>query len=67
MKRFATVLLLSAGIISSVANVVQAESVASAPEELTKAIAEIEKAANDQDLDGVIEYYSNNFTNTDGF
>ncbi len=66
MKKFATVLLLSAGIISSVANVAQAESAASAPEELTKAIAEIEQAANDQDLDGVMEYYNNNFTNTDG-
>lgn len=69
MKRFATILLLTLGIIGSSTDIAKAESGASAsnaPEELTSAIAEIEKAANDQDLDGVIENYSNDFTNTDG-
>jgi hypothetical protein len=69
MKRFATILLLTVGIISGATDIAKAESgttVSNAPEELTSAIAEIEKAANNQDLDGVIENYSNDFTNTDG-
>lgn len=66
MKRFTTVFLISLGIVSGLTNVVQAESAATAPAELTEMIAGIEAAANQKDINGVIEYYSSNFTNTDG-
>jgi ketosteroid isomerase-like protein len=66
MKRFTTVFLISLGIVSGLTNVVQAQSAANAPAELTEAIAAIEAAANQKDINGVIEYYSPNFTNTDG-
>lgn len=66
MKILATALLLSLGIVNGSAAIVQAQSAANAPEELTEAISGIEEAANSKDLDGVIEYYSPNFTNTDG-
>ncbi|MGL5944191.1 MAG: nuclear transport factor 2 family protein [Waterburya sp.] len=66
MKRFTTVFLISLGIVSGLTNVVQAQSAANAPAELTEAIAGIETAANQKDINGVIEYYSPNFTNTDG-
>ena len=66
MKRFAIILLLSTGITGNLAVRANAKDAASAPEELTSAIAAIEEAANSQDLDGVIEHYSKDFTNTDG-
>ena len=66
MKRFATVLLLNLGIMVGAADFVRGESAATAPEELTQTIAGIEAAANDRDIDAVIEYYSPDFQNSDG-
>lgn len=66
MKRFAIILLLSMGVSGNLAGMAKAENAASAPEELTSAIAAIEEAANNQDIEGVVENYSKNFTNTDG-
>lgn len=66
MKTLATALLLSLGIINGSAAIVQAENAATAPEELSETISAIEEAANDQDLERIIEYYSADFTNTDG-
>ena len=60
------VALLSLVMVSGLSNKVQAESADSAPEELIEAIYEIEDAANDRDLDGVLDRYSDDFTNTDG-
>ncbi|NJL52418.1 MAG: nuclear transport factor 2 family protein [Hydrococcus sp. SU_1_0] len=66
MKKLATVLLLNLGIVGGMTNVAQAENAATAPAELTAIIAGIEKAANNQDLDGVIGYYSQDFKHSDG-
>ena len=66
MKRFALGLLLTMGFASNLATTAKAENAASAPEEITSAIAAIEKAANSQNIEEVIEHYSKNFTNTDG-
>ena len=66
MKRLATVLLLNLGVISSLTNAVFAQNPATAPDELTEVISAIEAAANDRDLDELVEYYSPDFTNTDG-
>ncbi|MGF1589064.1 MAG: nuclear transport factor 2 family protein [Pleurocapsa sp.] len=66
MRKLASVLLLNLAIISGLANAVQGESAATAPDELTEVISGIENAANDQDIDELLEYYSDNFTNTDG-
>ena len=66
MKRLATVLLLNLGVISSLTNAAVAENPATAPEELTEVISAIETAANDQDIEELVEYYSPDFTNTDG-
>lgn len=66
MKKLATVLLLNFGIISSLAGATRAENPATAPDELTEIVSGIEAAANDRDLDELIEYYSPEFANTDG-
>jgi hypothetical protein len=66
MKKFAIILLLNLGIMGCMTNNVQGENAATAPEELTTVIAGIEKAANNQDLKGVISYYSKDFKNADG-
>ena len=66
MKRLATVLLLNLGVISSLTNAVFAQNPATVPDELTEVISAIEAAANDRDLDELVEYYSPDFTNTDG-
>ena len=66
MKILVTTLFLSLGIAGGLADKVQAESISPVPEELMETISEIEKAANSKDLEGVIEYYSDDFTNTDG-
>lgn len=65
MRKLFTVLLLNLGIISS-PMITRAESPATAPPELTETISEIEAAANDKDLEELLEYYSSDFTNTDG-
>jgi len=66
MKILLTAVVLSLGMGSGFASIAQAESPKTAPQELKKAIAGIEAAANDQDLDGVLDYYSEDFINTDG-
>ena len=63
MKIFFTAVLFSLGLIGGAVN---AESPDTAPKELTETISQLEKAANDQDLEQVMEYYSSNFTNNDG-
>lgn len=65
MRRFATVLLVNLGIIGGLTNIVWGQE-AAIPEELTETISGIEAAANDRDLDELLEYYSDDFTNTDG-
>lgn len=66
MKRFATVLLLNLSIISVSIEFARGETSATAPDELTKVISGIEAAANSRDLDELIDYYDEDFTNTDG-
>ncbi|NJK54592.1 MAG: nuclear transport factor 2 family protein [Pleurocapsa sp. SU_5_0] len=66
MKKFATVLLLNLGIIGGMIDIAQAENAATAPDEITQVITGIEEAANNQDLDQVISYYSKDFKNSDG-
>ena len=66
MKKFATVLLLNLGIMGCITNVAWGQNTATPPEELTEVIAGIENAANEQDVEGVIEYYSDDFSNSDG-
>ena len=66
MKKFATVLLLNLGIMGCMTNVAWGENAATAPEELTEIIVGIENAANEQDIEAVIEYYSDDFTSSDG-
>ena len=65
MKRLTTVLLINLGIIAGVVNTARGQS-APIPEELAQTISGIEAAANDGDLDELLEYYSEDFTNTDG-
>jgi ketosteroid isomerase-like protein len=66
MKKFATILLLNLGIIGAMTDIAQGENAATAPKELTQVVTAIEEAANNQDLDGVISYYSKDFKNSDG-
>ena len=66
MKRLVTVLLLNIGIVSCLANTARGEGPATAPEELTAVVSGIEEAANEQNIDELLEYYSNDFTNNDG-
>lgn len=66
MKKIATVLLLNLGIMGGISTCALGENATTAPKALTEAIAEIETAANNQDLDGLISYYSPDFTNSDG-
>ncbi|MEL6788523.1 MAG: nuclear transport factor 2 family protein [Cyanobacteria bacterium J06607_15] len=66
MRKFAIVFWLNLGVLSCFANATRAESAATAPSEITEAIAGIEAAANKQDVDAVMEYYSEDFENSDG-
>lgn len=65
MKKLFTTLLFSL-VMAAGASELRAESANTAPEELTEAIFEIEDAANDRDLDKILDRYSDDFTNTDG-
>ncbi len=65
MKRLTTVLLINLGIIAGAVNAARGQG-APIPEELAETISGIEAAANDRDLDELLEYYSEDFTNTDG-
>ena len=53
-------------IWSSYFSVVKAETPQEVPDQLTEVIAEIENAANEQDLDRLMEYYDSDFMNEDG-
>lgn len=66
MKKFATILLLNLGIIGGTIDFAWGETAATAPEELTEVIAGIEEAANEKNINGVLEYYSQDFKNSDG-
>lgn len=66
MRKFATILLLNFGIISGMTDLAYGENAVTAPEELTEVITGIEEAANDKDLDAVIEYYGEGFKTNDG-
>ncbi|MCC0176521.1 nuclear transport factor 2 family protein [Waterburya agarophytonicola K14] len=66
MKTFLAALLFGLGIVNGLGDRVRAENADTAPDELTKIIFEIEDAANNRDLDKVLDYYSEDFTNSDG-
>lgn len=59
---------LSASLVLScgINNVVRAENSTNAPAVLQETIANIDRAANNHNLEDVMAYYSPNFTNTDG-
>ena len=63
---YSLALLLSISGLGVLGTEVKAQTRGNVPQELTEAIAEIEKAANDQDLDELLEHYDRDFTNTDG-
>ena len=66
MKTLLAALFLYLGAMNNLANKVLAQNANTAPEELTEAIAGLSSAANSQDLNGILEYYSEDFSNTDG-
>jgi hypothetical protein len=66
MKTVFSALLLSLGLVAALNLEVKAQSAEAAPEELTEVISQLESAANNKDLEEVMEYYSPNFTNGDG-
>ncbi|MGB3509369.1 MAG: nuclear transport factor 2 family protein [Microcoleaceae cyanobacterium] len=64
-----TSLLLSLTVVSGVVfspNVTLAQSRSQAPDELTDILKKIDRAASRQDIDDVMDFYSNDFTNSDG-
>ncbi|MGF1540522.1 MAG: nuclear transport factor 2 family protein [Pleurocapsa sp.] len=66
MKTVCSALVLSLGLFGGLNLEVKAETAATAPPELTEVISKLESAANNKDLEEVIEYYSPDFTNEDG-
>lgn len=60
-------LALGIGIGSSIPGTAYAASPATAPDELLATLAEIEAAANEQDLEGVMANYSDAFSSDTGF
>ncbi|MFE4107461.1 nuclear transport factor 2 family protein [Almyronema epifaneia] len=67
MGQTLSVLLLGFTLGSAPALKAVAAPPETAPPELTTVLEQIETAANAQDLDELIEFYSPEFTNTDGF
>lgn len=69
-KKLSTSLLLSLTVISGVVlspNITLAQkSRSQAPDELTDILKKIDRAASRQDIDDVMDFYSNDFTNSDG-
>ena len=59
-------LLFSIFLLSGIGSIAKAQTVENPPKELIQTISEIEKAANEKDLEELLEYYDENFTNTDG-
>lgn len=66
IKKIAASCLISIIAASSLQNIATAET-KNIPTDLKNAIAKIEVAANDKNLDKVISYYDPSFTNSDGF
>lgn len=66
MKTVFSALLLSLGLVGSLGDGVKAESAATAPKELTEVVSQLEKAANEKDLEEVLEFYSSDFSSSDG-
>ncbi|NEO55263.1 MAG: nuclear transport factor 2 family protein [Okeania sp. SIO3B5] len=58
-------LTVSSGIVLF-PNLTLAQAQDKTPDELTKILKKIDRAASRQDLDDVIDFYSNDFTNSDG-
>ena len=63
---FSITLLMSMSLLSVASSITKAQTAENLPKELIEAIAEIEKAANKQNLAELLEYYDEDFTNTDG-
>ena len=63
-SRFAVFLLTL--LLAGWWNPAQAETAATAPPQLTNLLAQINAAANKHDVNTVVQYYSQNFTNSDG-
>ncbi len=63
---YALTLLLSMSMLNIMSSITKAQTGENPPQELVEAITEIEKAANERNLDKLLEYYSEDFTNTDG-
>lgn len=59
-------LLMGFGFVLSLETVIRAESPESAPAELKNAIAQMEAAANQRNLEQLMQFYSPEFTNSDG-
>ena len=66
MKILVAALLFSWGIVNGLGNRVLAQNDETPPEELTEIIFDIEDAANDRDLDKLLDRYSEDFTQSDG-
>ncbi len=66
IKTLLTALLLSRFAIAGGWSKAQAQSAATPPAELVEVVSAIETAANNKDLQELLEYYSDDFTNTDG-
>ena len=66
MKTLLAAFFLGLGTINGLSQPGLAESAETAPEELVEVIFDLEDAANDRDLDSVLDFYSDDFSNTDG-
>lgn len=64
--RQSILLLLSFCLSTGLGTVVRAQTPETAPQELKETIAKIEAAANQRDLQGVMQFYSSDFSNSDG-
>lgn len=64
--RWSVSLVLSCSLTISLGTVVQAESPEKAPQELKTILSEIESAANRQNVEEVMKFYSPEFKNSDG-
>ena len=67
-KLFSSVinLVFTITLLTGVNTIAKAQTVENPPQELVETISEIEKAANEQNLDELLEHYSQDFTNNDG-
>ena len=63
---YSITLLFSMSLLNGIASIAKAQTGENPPKELIEAIADIEQAANKRNLENLLEYYSKDFTNTDG-